>query len=237
MVGVDGVGQGSNFYLVDNLFNTEISIAAAKRKNVSKEKNVGGIAGAHSVDKSLPRTVRHFEFARAIVKERLADSTSPLRYIGFAKLENGASKAGEVTKAMRSQVWEHWDNSSHAPPKIRPTQGGDTESRAPPDLQVLAWQSSRPIWPEFLNTKFAAGSEEQSALEKKHTEFLQKFPESGSTPQTLSETPPRVGGLCDFTINDGKMPLNWRQQISLPAVKEDDFTVARLRFQGQMCSQ
>ena len=166
------------------------------------------------------------------MKERLADSTSPLRYIGFAKVENGASKAQEVVKALRSQVWEHWDSSTVAPPKVRPTQGGESEGRSPPELQVLAWQNARPVWPEFLSTKFAAGSEEQSAIEKKHEEFSQKFPDSGSKPQTTSEASPRVGGLCDFTLDDWKKPLNWRQQISLPAVKEDDFTVARLGFQG-----
>ena len=163
----------------------------------------------------------------------MEDNNSPLRYLGFVRKQEGSGATfAEITKALRSQVWNYWDNSSHSPPKTRPPESDATgaAAKSAPELQVLAWQRSRPIWPDVLCTRFPDGSEEHATLQKKKEEFMQKFPaHAESAASAANEAVPRVGGLCDYSVDQGIRPTNWNQEISLAGgVKEADFTVTRL---------
>lgn len=173
------------------------------------------------------------------MQKRLADPTSPLRYIGFIRKQDGpgaGSSISDISKALRSQVWNFWDESTEAPPKTRPQEGDAPDSNAAPDLQVLAWQRGHPIWPEVLWDRFPDGSTEQASLKVKHGEFLSKFPsrpESAARAASVS-VPLRVGGLCDFSVDGGLSPLDFTKQVSLPVVKEADFSVTRLHVNVQV---
>lgn len=170
------------------------------------------------------------------MKRRLEEPTSPLRYIGIARQNDtsGASLA-DITKALRSQVWNFWDNSPQAPPKTR-AQDGSAQT-APPQLQILAWQRGRPIWPEILLSKFPENTDQHAVLESKRVQFAAKFgsaPETTGVASTSAAGTPRVGGLCDYSPDDGLRPFNFSKSVSLPAVKDQDFTVNRLAYFKKM---
>ena len=165
-----------------------------------------------------------------MVQQRLADPTSSWRYIGFVKKLDGSqpSALGDISKALRSQVWNFWDSSPHAPPKTRPQEGDAGSANSVPDLQVLAFQGGHPVWPEVLLNRFPEGTTEHGALVKKQEEFLSKFPRAPEASSSrVTGLPPCAGGMCDFSIDNGLTPLDVTKQVSLTCVKESDFTVTR----------
>eukprot|EP00438_Fugacium_kawagutii_P007288 Skav235682 [mRNA] locus=scaffold280:19379:22054:+ [translate_table: standard] len=152
-------------------------------------------------------------------------------YVGFVKMHDGANAMQDISQALRTIVWNHWDSSSNAPPKVRPREGSDGDEAAlAPQLSVLAWRRGRPLWPDPLTFKFPEGTTEHSQMMSKREEFLNMFPAASesSSQATQSDAPLRVGGQCDFSVDNGAKPLDWKQDVVLTAVKDSDFTVTRL---------
>lgn len=168
---------------------------------------------------------RCYEFARAVVKHRINNPNSPIRYVGFVRMHEGPGDTlGDITKALRSEVYNHWDGSPHAPAKARPRDDGEGAATSAPKLQILAWQDDRPVWPDILSSRFAEGTSEHGVLADRHKAFLEKYPQESRAAPTSSDGPRRAGGTCDFTEG---APLDWGRDIDLASVKESDFTVTR----------
>ena len=113
-----------------------------------------------------------------------------------------------------------------APAKTRPREEPGPATR--PTLQVLALQDGHPIFPDVVRNRFPQGTAEQAEIEALFEKFTKKFPPA---PQRAAAAPgaapPRSGGLCDFSVNGGAMPLDPHRVLDLVAVKDDDFQVRR----------
>lgn len=172
---------------------------------------------------------RFCEFARAAVEICLAEPASPVRYIGFVKSgdgERGSVKdaLSEISAAVRSKAYKHWDGSLDAPPPTRQRQ--EPGAAKPPSLQVLAWQDGVACFPDVLLDRFPDGCDERKQIEDKKAEFEVAFPKP--PPATVLPNtggPSRVGGVCDFSI--GKEPLDVERLVQLSYVKDADFTEER----------
>lgn len=160
----------------------------------------------------------------AIADRTLKGDGRVVRYVGFVT----AKQMKRVEKTIRSMVYEHWDNAATSPPKARPAEEDTTTSE--PNLQILAWQNGRPVWPEALSTRFAEGSKEHATLMEKKAAFQVEFPEAAVASSQPSSSPARVGGLCDYSVDEGKHPLDITREISLTVVPKDEFTEGRLEL-------
>ncbi|CAK9079470.1 unnamed protein product, partial [Durusdinium trenchii] len=132
---------------------------------------------------------RFAEFGRATVERNLLESAFPVHYFGFLFQEFDAT-----TSAVRSRVYEHWDNSSTSPPKERPREERAAEVACPP-LGALAWAGKQPVFPQVLVDRFLEGSAEHAQIMAKKKEFDAMFPAAAQPPPT--SVPARAGGLCD----------------------------------------
>lgn len=111
--------------------------------------------------------------------------------------------------------------------KRRPRE--DSE-RAPPSLEILAWQSSAPVWPELLDSRFEPETGEYKALQAKRDAFLQRFPPAKNARPaggTARGQAGRVGGMCDYAVDAGAQPLDVGRDLSVAAVPDDDFSESR----------
>ena len=142
-------------------------------------------------------------------------------YVGFWSQE----QIKKNQKALREIVYQGWDAMAGSPPQSRPLEENETQSA--PSLQIIAWQNGAPYWPDFLNSKFAEGSDEALALLKKKEEFLQKFPAQAAPRTGTTVRPGRAGGLCDFSIDGGAKPLDVTREIQPEQVGEADFNENR----------
>ena len=126
---------------------------------------------------------------------RLEEQNCPLRYFGF-HLDQLVT-----LKAMRSEVW---DQSTHAPPKTRPASTAD-ERTSTLNLEILAWEGGRPVWPVPLDIRFPEGTEECDKVMEQKKDFLQKYPPVRTTTATsrapVVQSHPRAGGQCDYTLD------------------------------------
>ena len=168
---------------------------------------------------------RFCEFGRAVAEMRLADPASPLRYLGFVKTKDSGEPSAfkDLVSSVRSKVWEHWDSSTVAPPKTRPREDAAV---AAPSLQLLAFQDGRPVFPEVLRGRFPVGTAEHAEVETMFEKFKDKFPQQ-PRPSPTQGSAPRSGGLCDFSVNQGQMPVDPNRQVDLVLVKDADFQVRR----------
>ena len=169
---------------------------------------------------------RFCEFGRAVAEIRLADPASPLRYLGFVKTKDSGEPSAfkDLVNSVRSKVWEHWDSSTMAPPKTRPREDA---AAAAPSLQLLAFQDGRPVFPEVLRSRFPVGTAEHAEVETMFEKFKEKFPQQPRPSAQPQGSAPRSGGLCDFSVNQGKMPVDPNRQVDLVPVKDADFQVRR----------
>lgn len=156
-----------------------------------------------------------------MVARALKNDAKLVRYIGFLQ----PKQFKRIEKLIRDVVYQWWDGSPGAPPKHRPAE--DSAENAPPTLQLLGWSNGRPYWPNALNDKFDAGTDEFNALLAKKNDFETKFPPSPPTSTTRPNTETgRAGGLCDYSVDS--TPLNIDRDISLLAVPDDTFAGGRL---------
>lgn len=161
---------------------------------------------------------------------RLEEQNSPLRYFGFNLDQAATFKT--MLKDMRSQVWAFWDESRDAPAKTRPAPA-EAQASAP-SLEILAWDSGRPVWPSVLDTRFPEGTEEFTELMKQKKAFHEKYPVQARSTTTSSQAVavahPRAGGQCDYSLDGGTAPLDTTRELDLLAVSDGDFTVNRLEW-------
>ena len=173
---------------------------------------------------------RFAEFGKAVAEIRLEDAGSPLRYLGFIKSKDSTESTSfkDLQSSIRSKVWDFWDLSPLAPVKTRPRE--ESSSRPLPALQVLAFQDGQPIFPDVIRNRFPQGTAEHGEIEVFFEKFAKKFPpapQRAAAAAASGAAPPRSGGLCDFSINGGKLPLDPFRVVDLVAVKDDDFQVRR----------
>jgi hypothetical protein len=150
--------------------------------------------------------------------------------LGFVKSKDSTDSTSlkDLQAIIRSKVWDFWDVSSMAPAKTRPRE--ESGPRTLPTLQVLAFQDGHPIFPDVVRNRFPQGTAEQLEIEAFFEKFTKMFPPA---PQRAAAAPgaapPRSGGLCDFSINGGKLPLDPHRVLDLVAVKDEDFQVRRTK--------
>ena len=117
-----------------------------------------------------------------------------------------------VQRDLEAMVFKHWDGLSSSPPKQRP------RSQAAPDwnvegLLLLSCTRSGPVWPEHLDSKFAANSPEAKEIQELKQSFLSEFPaisEPGQAAAGAGARAPtvRAAGQPDFSVDGGREPLD-----------------------------
>lgn len=95
--------------------------------------------------------LRQAEFARAALERLLALRKPEVHYYGMLREEQE-----DVKTQLGTQLYNHCDQSSEAPPKVRPR-----EALEAPVLQALAWNNGEVHFPDQLLNKFPANSEER----------------------------------------------------------------------------
>lgn len=163
------------------------------------------------------------EFGRALVSKILGGDPS-LRYVGFLN----DTQFQELGKFASDAVYKFWDQSDSSPPQQRPRD--DSTGPVTPDLQILGYHNGSPFWPAMISERIQPDTPEHEALLKMKEKFEKMFP-----PTTASETsarttpaPGRAGGQCDFTVDEGREPLDVNRMVELEAVKDEHFTEQRL---------
>lgn len=153
------------------------------------------------------------------MKRNLEGAGIKLRYFAFMMEEVEVNRA-----AMRGMVHEVWDKDPNSPPKQRPNRESSGAADAP-SLELLAWQDGRPYFPDSILSKFADHTPEFQGIQKLKKTFEDMFPAAAQpAPVTGSG---RAGGVCDFSLDDGKKPLDLTRCIDLPMVSKDEFAVTR----------
>ena len=148
--------------------------------------------------------LRYCEFARATAEMNLKGEFRVIRYIGFLN----SKQMKRVDKMIRDAVYQSWDNGA-----------------PPPSLQLIAWSNGVPHWPSAVTSRFPEGTAEFDGLMAFKKEFDAEFPPTSQS-QTVSPTPGRVGGQCDYSV-ETTQPFDINREISLPAVSDADFTEGR----------
>lgn len=126
---------------------------------------------------------------------------------------------------MEGMVYEHWDGSSSAPPRSRPT-----EAIPEPTLNVLSWSGGQPSFPDSLLQKFAEGTSGHQEMCNLKKELEESFPAQAGTsthPRNVPNSRPRASGRPDFSIEGGQMPLDPTRLLDLVHTPADSFNVER----------
>ena len=164
---------------------------------------------------------RFCEFGRACVKRALTGSGRNLRYFG-CMLEEFQTNSS----ALRNMTYKEWDgNPEKSPPKTRVRDNGGPTSQ-PPALEILAWSDNAPRFPDVLVARFPQGTVENQKIMEMHEKFKEHFPES-SQPAPVDPQGGRVGGLCDYTVDGGKQPLDPDRDIDLCFVQASELPESR----------
>ena len=74
--------------------------------------------------------------------------------------------------------------------------------------------------------RFAEGSAEREEILKVKKVLEKKFPAATQPPPAQGRTA-RVGGVCDYSLDGNREPLDVSRMIDLPMVRAADFQVAR----------
>lgn len=149
----------------------------------------------------------------------------------------------DVKTQLGTQLYNHWDQSSEAPAKVRPREAIET-----PVLQALAWNNGEVNFPDQLLNKFPANSKERADVLKVKEELADFFRSSiplvkkeeaqaerspaampGAAPAVSpgKSCAPRAVGRPDWSIEDGTKPVDCQAPIQLEHVPAASFGVAR----------
>ena len=158
---------------------------------------------------------------RAMAARNLKENARAVHYFGYVLNEFDKNLAD-----IRSKVYDSWDTSPTSPPKTRVAR---EEARSPPSLNLLAWSNGAPLFPAALLSRFQEGTSEHLKMEELKESFVRKFPPAAApSPSTSGRGGrARAGGLCDFSIDGDRQPLDPSRLIDLPQIPADSFTVAR----------
>ncbi|CAK9075367.1 unnamed protein product, partial [Durusdinium trenchii] len=156
-----------------------------------------------------------------MTERSLERQKTDVRYFGFAPSDSFK----DTLAAVRDMIYKSWDVSKESPPKQRP--GSDAAEQAAPDLQILAW-NGRPVFPECVASRFEEGTLEFDEVAKLKKEFLEMFPHATTQPAAPNPVPARVGGVCDFTLDNGAEPLDVNREIEVERIADDQFSEQRL---------
>lgn len=168
-----------------------------------------------------PDRLRFCEFARACVDHNLAGKHPEIYYFGCLSKEQK-----DVVTMITEKLYKFWDGSNLAPPRNRPA---TTTTQEQPALSILAWHAGGPRWPSSLTEKFAVGTPQYLALQELKKEFETMFPTSTRptpSPTSQSANAPRASGSCDFSIEDGREPLDVHREVSLASIGSDAAEIA-----------
>ena len=171
---------------------------------------------------------RHCEFGRAVLTRQLEGRRPQVSYIGCLRADQQ-----DVVAALEGMVYEHWDGSSSAPPRSRPT-----EVLPEPTLNVLSWSGGQPIFPDSLLQKFAEGTSAHQEMSNLKKQLEAAFPaQAGTTTQSQSRNGlppgpgrnprPRASGRPDFSIEGGHTPVDPTRLLDLVHTPADSFSVER----------
>ena len=167
--------------------------------------------------------MRHAEFGRACVKQTLDSAKIPIHYCGII-----GENLKKLQEGVQSLVYNSWDASDASPPRER----ARPERVNPVDqlqLEVLAVNRGVPCWPDVILSKFHESTEEHKTLLKMKTAFEREFQVSqrnanANTNRVTSSTQGnRCSGVCDYTVDGGKEPLDVQRVIDLPHVGLESF--------------
>lgn len=169
---------------------------------------------------------RYAEFGRAATERNLKDAATKVRYIGHIPTEDFA----ESVAALRDMVYKQWDTAATSPPRSRPA-AANSDAAVIPDLQILAWEAGRPVFPVPLLTRFAEDTSEAMTISKLKAEFDSLFPsdpvDSAAATVVTVPSPGRAGGVCDFSIDNGATPLEITRDIDLAGIQDSNFSERR----------
>ena len=161
------------------------------------------------------------EFGRALTERSLAAVKTDVRYFGFATPDSFK----DTVAFIRDAIYRSWDTSTEAPPNQRPHSGA--AQSAPPDLQILAWQNGKPVFPEPLVRRFDEATPEFQDIKSWRQKFLQLFPASDDDSTRGPAVPGRVNGVCDFSLDGDKQPLDFERDVELTMVPDGSFEEPR----------
>ena len=166
---------------------------------------------------------RYAEFAQAITKRELQGATPAVTYYGLLRADQR-----DVITMLEAQCYQRWDLAPDSPARQRPP---DATSQPPAQLSCLTWSNDLPGFPQELLAKFADGTHEHAQMAKLKSEFDALVPEAARAPAARTETSSgsssRARGSPDFTIDDGKEPLDVSRVIDLRGIPAVEFTVQR----------
>lgn len=172
---------------------------------------------------SCPQDTRYAEFARSCVERSLHTPAQKVIYYGIFRDDGngcGPSQKADLHKKVHAElearVFRHWDAMPSSPAKTRPQSQPDLTVEG---LALLSCTSAGPVWPVNLTQKFGHNSAEHQELQTMKEVFEREFPPQAQ-PQTANggERPAakiRVSGQPDFTIEDGKSPLDLERMVDL----------------------
>eukprot|EP00435_Cladocopium_sp_Y103_P038727 s2011_g10.t1 len=180
--------------------------------------------------------VTQAEFARAALERLLSLRKPEVHYYGMFREEQE-----DIKTQLGTQLYNHWDQSSEAPPKVRPR-----EEVAATVLQALAWKDGEVIFPDQLLNKFPANSVQRSEMLEIKARLADYFrssmpivkkeePDSPSPTGAVGAPPvgsgrgpsPRAVGRPDWSVEDGQKPVQCDAAIQLEHVPAASFGVAR----------
>ncbi|CAK9008254.1 FO synthase subunit 1 [Durusdinium trenchii] len=215
----------------------EVSEVKAFRKGVQAHKKMVDDLLSFNINETdrviwfdvLPN--RQAEFGRACLQTFLEESSTPVHYLGLVREKNHA----ELRSAFESEIYKYWDNhGTLSPPKTRPpttTRTVDTESLG---LEMIAMDNSTPVFPlEVVLSRFrSSGAAEQEEVKKMQARFHEVYPPpqptGPGTNQRPASTTIRASGQCDFSIDDGRQPLDVSRMLDLLCVPVGEVPAARL---------
>lgn len=166
---------------------------------------------------------RFSEFGRAAVNMNLRGDGPTVHYFGLIQQEYKTNLT-----AVKSMVYKKWDEDTNlSPPKTRPLRESSAAAAAVPSLDILAWANDRPVFPAVLLTKFPEGTAEHARMLELKKDFDEKYPEASQPPPAVGSG--RAGGVCDYSVDGGRHPLDCTRVIDLPLVGADSSGETRLR--------
>ena len=157
----------------------------------------------------LPSPVRYAEFGRAVAEKRLHSPSEPVHYLGLIR-----ESQKDNALSIEENVYNKWDSSPEAPPKVRPR-----SEQQEPSLAILLWRHQKPCFPPSLLDKFPENSEQHKAIVALKKALEDLWP-SSATPVAPGASAPRATGSPDFTGTD---VLDLTRYVDLPKTPSTEF--------------